>query len=81
MQKIQMRLPGEGAINALTAPAKQTITERIGVKKPMLSEIEISKATTNNKGVEDIPNRFAAAIRNVAATDILRSSRAIPGAP
>jgi hypothetical protein len=80
MQKIQMRLPGEGAINALTA-AKQTITERIGVKKPMLREMEISKATTNNKGVEDIPNRFAAAIRNVAATDILRSSRAIPGAP
>jgi hypothetical protein len=47
----------------------------------MISEMEISKATTNNKGVEDIPNRFAAAIRNVAATDILRSSRAIPGAP
>jgi hypothetical protein len=47
----------------------------------MLNEIETSKATTNNKEVEDIPNRLAAAIRNVAATDILRSSRATPGAP
>ena len=81
MQKIQMRFPGAEALNAFPAAAKQTITERIGVKKPMLSEMEISQATTNNKGVEDIPNRFTAAIRNVAATDILRSSRAIPGAP
>ena len=68
-------------IKAFTAAAKQTMTERIGVKKPILSEMEISKATTNSKGVEDIPKRFAAVIKNVAATDTLNSNRAIPGAP
>ena len=81
MQKIQRRVPPEGPINAAAAAAIQTTTEAIGVRNPIASEIQINKTGANSNGAESTPNRFAALIRNAAATESLRTNRAIPGAP
>jgi hypothetical protein len=60
------------------------ITDRNGVKKPILNETEIreiTKTPATIRGVEDKSERFAAFIRKIAATEIRRSNNARPGRP
>jgi hypothetical protein len=51
------------------------ITARNGVKKPILNDMDINKAPGKNRGEEE----FAAIIRIIAATEILRSNNPSPG--
>jgi hypothetical protein len=59
----------------------QAITDKYGVRKPIINEAEINKTLANSRRDEGKPQHFAALISKIAATEILRSNNAKPGAP
>ena len=61
--------------------ATHAITDRYGVKNPILRDIDINKAPTEIRGAEDTPKRLATLMRKIAATEILKSNKARPGPP
>jgi hypothetical protein len=59
----------------------QAIRDKYGVRKPIVSEMNINEAPVKIKGAEDTPKRLAKLMRKIAATEILRSNNARPGPP
>jgi len=76
-----MRSREYGSIRRIASAVAPATTDRYGVRKPVVRHIDISNEPAKIKGAEDTPNRFPTLIRKIAATEILKSSKAIPGAP
>ena len=79
--KIQMKSPERKPISKLAMAAAPAITDKNGVKKPMIRAIDINKIAAKIRGAEDTPKRLAKLMRKTAATEILKSNKANPGPP
>src|ERR1700755_2259456 len=60
--------------NRLAMATAQAIRDKYGVRKPIVSEMNINEAPVKTKGAEDTPKRLAKLMRKIAATEILRSN-------
>ena len=74
-----IRLPAWGPISRLATADTHAIIDRNGVKKPTARDI--NKAPAKSRWIEDTPDRVAAFIKKIAATEARRSNNARPGAP
>jgi len=78
---MEMRSPERGPIRKLARAAATATTDKNGVKKPMLRDIDVSKMPAKIRGAEETPKRLAKLMRKTAATEILKSNKARPGPP
>src|SRR5258705_12398626 len=79
--KIQIMPQESGPISRLARAAAPAMTDKNGVKKPMLSDIDTNKMPAKIRGAEDTPKRLTQLMSSIAATEILKSNKANPGPP
>lgn len=84
MWKTFMMFPELKPISKFATADTSATTDRYGVKKPMLSDIDTNRIAATSKWIEgtrELVAVFIALITKTAATEILRSNNARPGPP